>query len=131
MGSKLKATTAVLCIVVIFAAGFYIVRRSLARQSEQDREPDSDFSRFHAKTIILEPDPNGFLPAYVLARQKPITKVDIISRKQAEGWLKDPELVIGVVVDGKPRAYVINTMYGPSREIFNDVLAGKAIAATW
>jgi len=41
------------------------------------------------------------------------------------------ELVIGVVVDGKARAYPINMLTGPSREIINDVLGSRSIAATW
>ena len=130
MTSKLKAITTALCIAVIFGAGFYIVDWSQARQSKPDRASDSEASKYRERTVI-KADPNGFLPMDVVERRKPITKVDIISRKQADDWLEDPELVIGVVVGGKPRAYVINTMTGPSREIFNDVLAGKAIAATW
>ncbi len=43
----------------------------------------------------------------------------------------DSELVLGVVVEGKARAYPINQLTGPSREIINDKVGGKAIAATW
>jgi len=43
----------------------------------------------------------------------------------------DDELVIGVVIDGEARAYPINQLTGPDREIINDELAGTAIAATW
>jgi len=43
----------------------------------------------------------------------------------------DKELVIGVVIDGRARAYPINMLTGPSREIINDMLGGRAIAATW
>jgi hypothetical protein len=35
------------------------------------------------------------------------------------------------VVEGKARAYPINMLTGPRREIINDELGGKAIAATW
>ncbi len=41
------------------------------------------------------------------------------------------ELVLGVVVNGKARAYPINQLTGPMREIINDELGGTAIAATW
>ena len=41
------------------------------------------------------------------------------------------ELVLGVVVNGKARAYPINMLTGPAREIINDQLGGAAIAATW
>jgi hypothetical protein len=43
----------------------------------------------------------------------------------------DNELVLGVVVNGEARAYPINMLTGPSREIINDTLGGTAIAATW
>ena len=48
-----------------------------------------------------------------------------------EAVLADNELVIGVNVDGETRAYPINQLTGPSREIINDTLGGTAIAATW
>lgn len=41
------------------------------------------------------------------------------------------ELVLGVEVNGVARAYPINMLTGPEREIINDELGGKAIAATW
>ena len=41
------------------------------------------------------------------------------------------ELVLGVVIGHQARAYPINMLTGPSREIFNDELGGQAIAATW
>ena len=52
----------------------------------------------------------------------------VIGDMDADG---DNELVIGVEIDGQARAYPINQLTGPSREIINDVLAGTAIAATW
>jgi hypothetical protein len=52
-------------------------------------------------------------------------------RNAAEAKIADNELVIGVEVGGEARAYPINQLTGPSREIINDQLAGIAIAATW
>jgi hypothetical protein len=49
----------------------------------------------------------------------------------AERVVRPNELVLGVVVEGKARAYPINMLTGPRREIINDELGGKAIAATW
>ena len=43
----------------------------------------------------------------------------------------DSELILGVVVAGEARAYPINMLTGPQREIINDHLGGRAIAATW
>jgi hypothetical protein len=36
-----------------------------------------------------------------------------------------------VMINGESRAYPINMLTGPSREILNDRLGGTAIAATW
>lgn len=41
------------------------------------------------------------------------------------------ELVLGVTVDGESRAYPLNMINGPSREVLNDVLGGQPIVVTW
>ena len=46
-------------------------------------------------------------------------------------WVRDDELVLGVELAGHARAYLINTLTHPHREIFNDRLGDRAIAATW
>ena len=38
---------------------------------------------------------------------------------------------LGVEVGGEARAYPINMLSGPNREILNDTLGGRPIAATW
>jgi hypothetical protein len=75
-------------------------------------------------------------PAYNYAPRKvlpvplrAITDPKIVHANEAE--ISDNELVIGVEIDGQARAYPINQLTGPSREIINDELAGTAIAATW
>jgi hypothetical protein len=45
--------------------------------------------------------------------------------------LRDDELVIGVQIGDSARAYPINMLTGPTREIVNDRLGGRDIAATW
>ncbi len=51
--------------------------------------------------------------------------------KASETNLSDNELVLGVEIAGQARAYPINQLTGPRREIINDELGGTAIAATW
>ncbi len=58
-----------------------------------------------------------------------ITDPKIVSA--AEAGIAANELVIGVTVNGQSRAYPINQLTGPRREIINDTLGGTAIAATW
>ena len=72
----------------------------------------------------------AYTPKTVLNRPMPaITDPQIIPAAQSD--VADNELIIGVVVEGQARAYPINQLTGPRREIINDVLAGTAIAATW
>ena len=76
-------------------------------------------------------DAGGFRPEYVVEEQSAITEFKILPANEIGEQVEDDELVVGVVVGGQPRAYTINTMTGPAREIFNDTLGGRPIAATW
>jgi hypothetical protein len=49
----------------------------------------------------------------------------------AAAGLQDQEMVLGVVVDGRARAYPVNRMWGPEHEVVNDILGDTAIAASW
>ena len=87
-------------------------------------------------TIILITDSitsaaDDFNPRRVVKPFAPITKFPVLSAKDAAGTIEDAELVLGIEIDGKARAYPINMLTGPRREILNDILAGKPIAATW
>ena len=62
---------------------------------------------------------------------RPIVDAPVITTKQVTDQVTDNELVLGVVVNGEARAYPINMLTGPRREIINDRLGGRAIAATW
>lgn len=75
---------------------------------------------------------DDFNPRVVINRRFPAIKnLAPKSRTEADQVLRDEELVLGVVVNGKARAYAINMLTGPTREIVNDELGGVAIAATW
>ena len=63
--------------------------------------------------------------------RRAITNAPFISAREVTDQVSDNELVLGVVIRGEPRAYPINQLTGPSREIVNDTLGGRAIAATW
>lgn len=84
--------------------------------------------------LAVEPqrEPQEFRPVRVIRRPLPAIKnAPVVSREQADQTLHESELVLGVTVGGQSRAYPINMLTGPSREIINDRLAGQAIAATW
>lgn len=70
--------------------------------------------------------PIRVVPAFPALRSFPVTSV-----REVGGKIHDAELVLGVVVEGQARAYPINMLTGPRREILNDTLGGRAIAATW
>lgn len=74
-----------------------------------------------------------FEPRVVIKRAFPaITNAPVIPvSKASENIVRGNELVLGVVVNGKARAYPINMLTGPRREIINDDLGGRSIAATW
>lgn len=73
-----------------------------------------------------------FQPRTLIKRPFPaITKFPIVSAEKAGNKIQDAELVLGVTVGEESRAYPINMLTGPRREILNDTLGGKAIAATW
>ena len=76
--------------------------------------------------------PPAFKPKVVVRRTfRPITKPPVATASEAARQIEETELVLGVEMDGQSRAYPINMLTGPSREIINDTLAGHAIAATW
>lgn len=72
---------------------------------------------------------NDFSPRRVIPKRPPITKFPL--REVRRTTLNPAELVLAVTIEGESRAYPINMLTGPSREILNDELGGRAIAATW
>ena len=79
-----------------------------------------------------QPGTREFRPRVVIKKSfPPITKFPVATAKMAKGKVKNTELVLGVVIEDQARAYPINMLTGPSREILNDSLGGRAIAATW
>ena len=86
----------------------------------------------HLGRPITAADPDEeFRPRVVIRRAFPaIVDAPVITAKQASS-LQDHELVLGIVLGDAARAYPINMLTGPRREIINDTLNGRAIAATW
>lgn len=82
--------------------------------------------RSRSNATIGEYDPQQVVPAYPA-----IIRPTFVTAKQAADKIAPNELVLGVAINGKTRAYPINMLTGPQREIFNDELGGTAIAATW
>ena len=71
-----------------------------------------------------------YKPRQVLKSPMPaLTKPNII--KAIEADVPQNALVLGVEIEGEARAYLINELTGPRREVINDRLHGVPIAATW
>ncbi len=85
----------------------------------------------HALSPDNLPSPQSFYPMRVVRRPPVLSGFEILSVADAIDRVNDEELVLAVEIDGEARAYPLNVMTGPEREVFNDELAGRAIAATW
>ncbi len=92
------------------------------------------------KPARLEPRPVGpagfnvedYRPRRVIQRYlPPIADIPLKRAGELAGEVTDDELVLGVEIGGEARAYPINQLHWPMREVFNDTLGGRAIAATW
>lgn len=79
----------------------------------------------------LTPSPENFAPLRAVPRPPLVSDFETMSAALADAILEDDELVVGVEVNGEARAYPINMLTGPDREIINDELGGRAISATW
>lgn len=76
--------------------------------------------------------PDEFNPRMVIKRPfKAIVNPNTVSAKQAKEEIRADELVIGVTVNGESRAYPVNMLCQPSREIVTDMLGGRRIAVIW
>jgi len=72
-----------------------------------------------------------FNPRRLMGPLKPITDAPFMAAEDVTDQVRPEELVIGIVVNEEARAYPVNMLTGPRREIINDQLGGQAIAATW
>ena len=72
-----------------------------------------------------------FQPKTLMSPRKAIVNAPFIAAGEVKNQVSDSELVLGVVVEGQPRAYPINMLTGPAREIINDRIGQTDFAATW
>ncbi len=81
------------------------------------------------------PEPPAPLPDYEIITLLPrdgipaIFDPEFLTAEEASEEYEDDELVLGVEINGEARAYSIP--YLSSREIVNDTVGGRHIAATW
>lgn len=104
-------------IVVGISLCLAMANMPLVREAEANA-PQDNVDTFNPKVVIKKKFPS-------------IRNVAIRSLKTADNLIEDDELVLGVVINNQARAYAINMLNGPTREIINDDLSGESIAATW
>ena len=99
--------------------------------SPADREGVGALLNKREPMKLPPPVAEDFKPVFVVPKFKPITDAPILKREAVRDQVTGAELVLGVVIKGEARAYPINMLTGPEREIINDTLGGQPIAATW
>ena len=78
-----------------------------------------------------KPPRDEYRPRRLLRPHPPITHFQLKSADEIGNTLNPAELVVGVTVGDESRAYPLNMLSGPHREIINDTLGERPIAATW
>jgi hypothetical protein len=91
--------------------------------------PKPALAQFQRPPITF--DATDYDPQTAINPFDPIIAPPFVSAEEVKTRLSPNELVLGVEIDGLARAYPINMLTGPSREIFNDTLGENKIAATW
>ena len=136
--AKNRILIALLCVFIL-GIGWYnwiqirdeITGRSLSRLTPH--LPDVESRR----VPNVQPIAEGFQPRTVIPyafppiEDIPFIAADAMSDENGDVQLRDDELVLGIRVGDQSRAYPINMLTGPSREILNDNLGGVPLAATW
>lgn len=58
-----------------------------------------------------------------------VLEPEFVDAAQADEWLEDDDLIIGVSINGDSRAYSVPML--SAHEIVNDVVGGEPVAVTW
>ena len=131
---KRKSTSlglVILLIASITGGGLYAITEYQHRAERDAYRRFSADAKRHEITAENPPSPSTFFPIDVVPRPPVVKGFKIVSRTTADKSIRDDEMVLAIEIDGHARAYPINMLNGPSREVINDTLGGLAIAATW
>lgn len=115
-------------VAVIVACSGRIYRHSieLLRAGDPAKEARAALTK-----DLPEPIAPDFRPIQVVSPFPAITNAPVVSSTAIGDRVTDSELILGIELNGESRAYPINMLTGPQREIINDRLGGRALAATW
>lgn len=135
-----------ICLLAIVAAGLVTVTvlnsdmfRSAGTAEQRDDLGETAVSKTGRRRLAYDPQEHAvqeapepeFLPRDVVPPFPVIREVPIEPAETGDTTLNPRELVLGVQIGDHARAYPINMLCGPRREIINDTVGGRAIAATW
>src|SRR5688572_6256391 len=91
------------------------------------------FLRFILMVALVFSEVQGapFAPIRFLERQAPLTNSEVKSAMDLTSVLGSEDLVVGISVNDEARAYPLNAITRPPREIINDTVGETPIAMTW
>lgn len=113
-----------IAVAGLIAAGFIAYQRGLFTGGDDPLNPPGD-------PTLAAADVNVYNPRTVVKPFPAIVDAPTLKADEVTDEVTAEELVLGVEVNGEARAYPINQLCGPDREIINDTLGNRAIAATW
>ncbi len=118
-----NAIIVILCLGAISFSAFRIIRN---QEVEAQKPLGSGGLAYNLSDSAGEFEPKQVVPPF-----EAITEAPFIQVAEVTDQVLDGELVLGLELNKEARAYPINMLTGPSREIINDTLGGIPIAATW
>lgn len=126
MNAKVLLMNANILAVPLAAIAVVAIGTPALAQQELVQRPSCQGNQSSGNPAVFDPCRVGNMEPL-----KPIVEAPVIPAKQVVDQVYPEELVLGVVIGNQARAYPINMLTGPQREIINDQLGGRAIAATW
>lgn len=106
--------------------------RKLAERNRGEYQEIGSDTMAAKNAISLPHGTQRFLPRQVFTPpMPPILTPRVQPGHVATKRLKGNELVLGITLNGQSRAYPLNMLTGPNREIINDQIGDRPIAATW
>jgi len=116
-----------LAILLCFASIGFFSYRIIQQRAETTQASETT----HSGPVATTESDGAFNPMQVVPPFDPIVDAPMMQAKEVNDEVLPLELVLGLELNGSARAYPINMLTGPQREIINDTLGGIPIAATW
>jgi len=119
-------------LAILVGSPLGVRQAAMAYQDSEVVEPEIDADCGTASEQQPRvPESEKFSPIRVLPKMRPITDFAVVDATEASETVLDDEMILGVEIEGATRAYPLNMINGPFREILNDEVGEKAIAVTW